>query len=124
MPTEKQVRRGLSPQLTLEAAILQQGQFPGLPAGAQAGALSYVQLRGGEPAGRECAIEWKDTTPQAEGDRALSSLRKLIMRFEDAATPYHALVHPMWAARYGDYDHLARVREWSDVEAEHELGLT
>jgi hypothetical protein len=22
-------------------------------------------------------------------------------------------VHPMWKMHYGDYDHLARVREWS-----------
>ena len=21
--------------------------------------------------------------------------------------------HPMWKTRYGDYDHLARVKEWS-----------
>jgi ATP-dependent helicase/nuclease subunit B len=22
-------------------------------------------------------------------------------------------VHPMWKTHYGDYDHLARVKEWS-----------
>jgi len=22
-------------------------------------------------------------------------------------------VHPMWRTQYGDYDHLARVKEWS-----------
>ena len=32
-PTGKQVRMGLSPQLTLEAAILREGGFEGIPAG-------------------------------------------------------------------------------------------
>ena len=34
-------------------------------------------------------------------------------RFEDENEPYRSLVHPMWKTRYGDYDHLARVKEWS-----------
>ena len=32
-PTGKQVRMGLSPQLTLEAAILREGGFDGIPRG-------------------------------------------------------------------------------------------
>ena len=30
-----------------------------------------------------------------------------------ADTAYVSLVHPMWKTHYGDYDHLARVKEWS-----------
>jgi ATP-dependent helicase/nuclease subunit B len=37
----------------------------------------------------------------------------LAQRFDDEATPYRSLVHPMWTTHYGDYDHLARVKEWS-----------
>jgi ATP-dependent helicase/nuclease subunit B len=37
----------------------------------------------------------------------------MVHRFEDEAEPYRSLVHPMWKGRYGDYDHLARVKEWS-----------
>ena len=29
--------------------------------------------------------------------------------------PYRSLVHPMWTTHYGDYDHLARVKEWSST---------
>ena len=36
-------------------------------------------------------------------------------RFDDDSEPYRSLVHPMWKARYGDYDHLARVKEWSST---------
>jgi ATP-dependent helicase/nuclease subunit B len=37
----------------------------------------------------------------------------LAAQFEDEATSYLSLVHPMWKTHYGDYDHLARVKEWS-----------
>ena len=60
--TEKQVRSGLAPQLTLEAAILRGGGFPGIPAGASVSGLAYVLLKGGEPAGRDCAIDFKEGT--------------------------------------------------------------
>ena len=53
VPTDKQVRIGLSPQLTLEAAILRGGGFGGIPAGGSVADLAYVALRGGEPAGEE-----------------------------------------------------------------------
>src|SRR6202044_206360 len=49
--TEKQVRTGLAPQLTLEAAMLRQGGFNGgetpIPAGGTVSALAYVALKGG-----------------------------------------------------------------------------
>ena len=34
-------------------------------------------------------------------------------RFEDEQQPYLPLVLSMWKNRYGTYDHLARVKEWS-----------
>src|SRR5439155_796645 len=43
-PTGKQVRMGLSPQLTLEAAILREGGFEGIAAGASVSELVYVRL--------------------------------------------------------------------------------
>jgi len=30
-------------------------------------------------------------------------------------------VHPMWKKHYGDYDHLARVKEWSATGGESEV---
>jgi ATP-dependent helicase/nuclease subunit B len=111
-PTEKQVRTGLSPQLTLEAAMLRAGGFERLAPGSIA-ELVYVELRGGEPPGKPCPIEFRDGDADSHADRALKRLTEIATRFEDEATPYLSLVHPMWKARYGDYDHLARVKEWS-----------
>lgn len=110
--TEKQVRTGLAPQLTLEAAILRGGGFKSVPAGSVAG-VSYIRLKGGEPAGDELPIAFKELNTDAQADHALKRLKDLAAKFEDASTPYRSLVHPMWRTHYGDYDHLARVKEWS-----------
>ena len=47
----------------------------------------------------------------------------LAAKFADETTPYRSLVHPMWSTRYGDYDHLARVKEWSLTGGELEEGM-
>jgi ATP-dependent helicase/nuclease subunit B len=111
--TEKQVRTGLAPQLTLEAAMLRNGGFGGIAAGGSVAELLYVQLRGGDPAGELKPIQFKDGTPDSQADRALAKLTQLAQHFDDDNTPYRSLVHPMWRTHYGDYDHLARVKEWS-----------
>jgi ATP-dependent helicase/nuclease subunit B len=117
--TEKQVRTGLAPQLTLEAAMLRQGGFKGeaasIPAGGSVAALAYVALKGGARAGEFMPIDFKDGSPDLQADRAFAKLAALVRRFDDDNEPYRSLVHPMWRARYGDYDHLARVKEWSST---------
>jgi ATP-dependent helicase/nuclease subunit B len=114
--TEKQVRTGLAPQLTLESAILRNGGFAGVPAGASIDEILYVTLRGGEPAGEACSIVFQEGTPDSQADRALARFTMLVTRFTDEHEPFRSLVHPMWRARYGDYDHLARVKEWRAAE--------
>ncbi len=113
--TERQVRTGLAPQLTLEAAMLRQGGFKDIPAGSSVAALAYVMLKGGARAGEFMPIAFKEGTPDSQADRALEKLSALVRRFDDENEPYRSLVHPMWKARYGDYDHLARVKEWSST---------
>jgi ATP-dependent helicase/nuclease subunit B len=111
--SEKQVRTGLAPQLTLEAAMLRNGGFENIPAGAAVAEIAYVKLKGGEPAGEYETIKFKDGNPDSQADRALARLSEIARRFEDENEPYRSLVHPMWTTHYGDYDHLARVKEWS-----------
>jgi ATP-dependent helicase/nuclease subunit B len=113
VPTERQVRTGLSPQLTLEGAMLREGAFKDVPPGSLA-EFAYVSVRGRDPAGELKSIEFTDgLTPDQHADKALARLKAIIARFEDEATPYRSLVSPMWKTRYGDYDHLARIKEWS-----------
>ena len=118
-PTARQVRAGIAPQLPLEAAMLRGGGFAGLDPGVPIGELIYVKLKGGEPAGDPVVVDLKERSPDDAAAHALARLTELAMRFEDEATPYRSLVLPMWSNRYGTYDDLARVKEWSafgDVE--------
>jgi ATP-dependent helicase/nuclease subunit B len=119
VPTEKQVHTGISPQLTLEAAILRQGGFAGLPQ-APVADLLYVSLKGGELMGEARSISSSDGDADYV-DYALTKLQNVVRRFEDEQQPYLPLVRSMWKNRYGSYDHLARVKEWS-VGSEDETG--
>src|SRR5215813_687740 len=121
VPTEKQVRLGIAPQLTLEAAILREQGFADLPAEAIA-ELVYLSLRGTMIAGEERPIEFKTGDPNLHAERALMKLKQLATRFEDEQQAYLPLVISMWKTRYGTYDHLARVKEWSVGGDEEEGG--
>jgi ATP-dependent helicase/nuclease subunit B len=118
-PTGKQVCMGLSPQLTLEAAILREGGFENIPAGSSVGEFSYVRLSGNNPPGEQKPLELKinksDTpqAPDAAADYARQQLEILIRKFEDEAQGYTSLNLSMWSNRYGSYDGLARIKEWS-----------
>jgi len=93
--------------------MLRNGGFPDIPAQASVSEIAYVLLKGGEPAGKYEPLVFKSATPDGLADHALERLRGLAMRFDDETVPYRSLVHPMWRTHYGDYDHLARVKEWS-----------
>jgi ATP-dependent helicase/nuclease subunit B len=117
-PTGKQVRMGLSPQLTLEAAILREGGFERIDAGSSVGELAYVRISGNNPPGKYEALKLKikNETPQPPNeaaDYALAQLEALIRKFDNDTEPYRSLNLPMWTNRYGAYDDLARIKEWS-----------
>jgi ATP-dependent helicase/nuclease subunit B len=113
------VRLGLSPQLTLEAAILRKGGFDKIDAGTSVGELAYVRISGNNPPGEHRALELKirqgdkPQHPDDAADYALAQLEALIRKFEDPNQAYTSLNLSMWTARYGDYDNLARIKEWS-----------
>jgi ATP-dependent helicase/nuclease subunit B len=118
-PTGKQVRMGLSPQLTLEAAILREGGFANIPADSSVSELAYVRLSGNNPPGEQRLLELKinkgDTPqpPDAAADEARLKLEALIRAFENEGQAYTSLNLSMWSNRYGSYDDLARIKEWS-----------
>jgi ATP-dependent helicase/nuclease subunit B len=118
-PTGKQVRMGLSPQLTLEAAILREGGFEDIDAGSTVGELVYVRLSGNNPPGEQRSLELKirnNDTPQPPNEAAAyarEQLEELIREFDSDKTAYTSLNLSMWSNRYGAYDDLARIKEWS-----------
>jgi ATP-dependent helicase/nuclease subunit B len=118
-PSKKMVEFGFSPQLTLTAAILRLGGFEGLPA-AEPGELTYLEVTGRRPAGREEVRAApggdgkKILESQAAVDEAVAGLARLVAHYRDPAQGYTSRTAPQFVRLYvSDYDHLARVFEWS-----------
>jgi len=113
-PTGKQVESGLTPQLTLEAAMAGAGGF-GEVTPAPVGELAYIKLSGGRTPGefKRLKLDINEAT-----DDAMSGLRRLITSFQNPATPYRSRPRPQFKSRFGTYDHLARVREWASADGE------
>lgn len=120
-PTKKQVAAGLSPQLPLEALMLQHGAFEGLPAG-NTSVMEYWQASGkeGSPVKIE-KVTTKDNTADTLREEAAEGLRRLVDTYKNPETAYHSQPRAGILAQGHDYDHLARVREWS-VGSEDEDG--
>ena len=115
-PTPKEIETGFSPQLTLTAAILAAGGFA--DAAPTPGELLYVRVTGREPAG-ELHLRAAPGESADLAARALAGLGALIARYDDEAQPYRSRTAPRFVKAYaGDYDHLARVREWSAGDEE------
>jgi ATP-dependent helicase/nuclease subunit B len=122
-PGDREVAAGLAPQLTLEAAILKHGGFAGIPAKVSVAELAYVRLSGASTPGEYKAKTFDDSTPDEQGEKALARLRNVVIRFAHQDTPYRSFVRPQWVGRtYSDYDHLARVKEWSATGGEDNGG--
>lgn len=108
-PTPKQMKTLLTPQLPLEGAILADGGFaePGPLAPSE---LIYIRFSGGAEPGEIRVYPGDVAALVAEAE---AKLIERIRAFDDADTPYLPRLIPYRADMPGDYDHLARVREWS-----------
>jgi ATP-dependent helicase/nuclease subunit B len=107
-PSKKQVNQFLAPQLPLEAAMLKRGAFQGLGKHASK-TLLYLSLADEKNARKP--VHFDNAMELAE--EAHARLKAHIARFHDPATPYPSRVMPYRTDSTGDYDHLARVREWA-----------
>ena len=112
-PSAKQVRSGFSPQLTLTAAIIARGGFERIGP-LKTGDLVYVRITGREPAGEVITPLAREADREEAPDKAFEGLKALIGRYENPDHPYRSRTAPQFVKTYaGDYDHLARVHEWS-----------
>jgi len=109
-PAKKEVAAGYAPQLPLEAAMLAAGAFADVPAGPVAG-LEYWRLSGSRDQGGEIRAVADD--PPTLAAEALAGLVALVNLYALPETPYPARPVPDKAPKYSDYEHLARVLEWS-----------
>jgi ATP-dependent helicase/nuclease subunit B len=113
VPKEAALLAGDAPQLPIEAWLLRQGAFRATPG--EARELVYWRLTGGEQAGEVKTI---DATAEDFGAIAEERLATLAERWLLGAAPFASRPHPARRAAGGDYDHLARIEEWSAAEGE------
>lgn len=111
-PDNSDVKAGLAPQLPLEALMLERGAFADITGTASKLVYWKVTGSGAKP------VEFKLVSPKdyPVADMIVDAeegLRSLIARFADPATPYLSQPRADAKPRFSDYEHLARVREWS-----------
>ncbi len=120
-PGPHEVEVGFAPQLTLEAAMLRRGGFKGLPA-LEAEQALYLKF-GGAKGGEEKPAGGKSEDIRALAEKHFAELKILLDQFSCEETPYLSRPFPKFASRFADYDHLARVKEWSAASGEDESGV-
>ena len=119
-PGIREVYAGFSPQLTLEAVMLMKGAFKGLPMAKETPDLVYIHTTGGrEP------IKPREIQPGRDEERSVAEIVEehrrrfegMIARFVKGEAAYVSRPFPKYARRFSEYDHLARVKEWSLASA-------
>jgi ATP-dependent helicase/nuclease subunit B len=123
-PGVREVFAGFSPQLTLEAAMLMEGAFRGLPAAAATPELVYVHTSGGrKPIDTRVLKAAKDEkTVEDVVKEHRRRFEGMIARYAAGEIGYASRPFPKYARRFSAYDHLARVKEWSLANAGGEDG--
>ena len=116
VPGLNEVRVGFAPQLTLEAVMVDCAAFKGLPEGVTGAGALYLKL-GGADGGRVVDMASLDTDFLEVKSDHYEGLILLLNQFRNVETPYLSRPYPKFIARFGAYDHLARVREWSAGQA-------
>lgn len=122
-PSPKQVYAQLSPQMALEAAMVRAGGFGESFAGKTISELTYLGL-GQAGRGRvETSATTRKEDPDTAAGRAAAFMDGLVARYAVESNGYLSRARPMMEFRQvGDYDHLARVQEWSLLESEDDYG--
>ena len=108
IPSTKKIEEGFSPQLTLEAAMLERGAFEHVGKH-ETSELTYIRITGGIPAGELKSV---DLAPMAVAREHLARLMGLLGKYQNpnlAYLPRYAIEN---VEAVCDYDHLSRYREW------------
>ncbi len=116
LPKDKDLASGSKPQLAIEAMLLEQGGFKGIEAGAPLAALIFWRLTGGEQPGEVATMKLADDDGVPLAALARDNLAALVDDFLLGSRAFASRPHPARKPAGGDYDHLARLDEWSAAE--------
>ena len=120
-PSVKQVRAGLTPQLTLTAALVMRGGFPAIQS-SKPNRLDYIKLNireGGQVKAMTTKLD--NEAVEALVNQHWHGTLTLINALFNQGLGFAARLHPKNITSVGDYDHLSRVKEWS-VGGDDEVG--
>ncbi len=119
IPGYTQINDGFAPQLTLEAAMIERGAFMCVRAPAKASEAYYVKIGSDEDIEQK-AVGNKTKPFDILVSEHFAGLIKLADQFRKPCTPYIPRPVPQYENKYAQYDHLARVKEWSSLSGEEE----
>ena len=114
-PSKAQAHTLLSPQLALEGALLRRGAFHDVGK-AEPADLAFIRLRPSGAVEEESILEYRKQIKSAGAlsEEAWERLEKLLLHYAKPDTGYLSRALPFREGDTdGDYDHLARVLEWS-----------
>ena len=90
--------------------MLAVGGFEGVPR-AQARQLVYWRFSGSDPTAEDVSLEAVSLGDAAS--EAVLALEDLLARYREAGRPFLSKPRAFFAKAWGDYDQLARRKEWS-----------
>ncbi len=108
IPSIKKIEEGFSPQLTLEAAMLERGAFEHVGSH-ETSELTYIRITGGIPPGELKSV---DLAPMEVAREHLERLKGLLGKYQNPDLAYLPRYAVESVEAIHDYDHLSRYREW------------
>lgn len=114
VPSEKQIKY-FSPQLPLTGAIIEAGGFEAIGE-RRVAFYAYCRLANRKEKESENTLIQSGEDAAAAIAEAAEGLKAWIRRFDDPQTVYHSQPRPEFIDDFGDYDQLARRREWGAAE--------
>lgn len=118
VPDSTEVESGFAPQMAIEGLLAGAGGFTGIAAD-RVVELAFWKLSGLREGGSVKAFD--ATATQTLIQQLAEGLADYIAAFDDPAMPYRARPRPAFGPRFSDYDHLARLREWSAGPGEDDV---
>jgi ATP-dependent helicase/nuclease subunit B len=104
------IKAGFAPQLPLEVKMVEAGAFKDVGRLDVRNAM-HVKVGGKDPVKSDPIADGGDFRDVVESN--YDGLIELLNQFRDPTTPYPPRPYPQYTSRFGLYDHLARVKEWS-----------
>lgn len=121
-PGPGQVAAFLAPQLPVSAALVERGGVTDLPKGTGIEAIGYVPINGRKPTKPKfITVKDRSLADIIAADWAL--LESDLDALAAGVKGWRSRVAPLKTTQSGDYDHLARIREWTILPADGEADV-